>query len=220
MITGGVKVQDLPYRDMEKLRQVSSRLRAAAAGNGAAAKIPSCPSELMATKETSDECLGVMVLVSQSPRQQLTRVDWVQLCTAFPPIIWAASVFVLLLTELHLCFQVRRDLIKAIPLMLISLPPFANYLVFVLMWVTVFFIWIRPPDWPFSDLPLTLLSQVLLPPADPDPSFLESQTAGGVSRGVPLSPSSAPPARHRSAAEREPPYQRPGTPQPPAGLVH
>lgn len=29
--------------------------------------------------------------------------------------------------------QVRRDLIKAIPLMLITIPPFANYLVFVLM---------------------------------------------------------------------------------------
>lgn len=77
MITGGVKVQDLPYRDMEKLRQVRSRLRAAAAadGNGAAANIPSCSSELMATKETSDKCLGVMLLVSQSPWQQLTRVD-------------------------------------------------------------------------------------------------------------------------------------------------
>lgn len=77
MITGGVKVQDLPYRDMEKLRQVSSRLRAPVAtdGNGAAAKIPSCPSELMATNETIDKCLSVMVLVSQSPRQKLTGVD-------------------------------------------------------------------------------------------------------------------------------------------------
>lgn len=32
--------------------------------------------------------------------------------------------------------QFRRDVIKAIPLMLITIPPFANYLVFVLMWVS------------------------------------------------------------------------------------
>lgn len=29
--------------------------------------------------------------------------------------------------------QFRRDVIKAIPLVVISIPPFANYLVFVLM---------------------------------------------------------------------------------------
>lgn len=101
MFTAGVQFQDLPYRDMEKLRQVGSP-RPPAAGAGAAGGL-----------------IGSMSAQGGSLRRRSAFSEQ-------PPALFWGPVC-------RLCLQVRRDLIKAVPLMLISLPPFANYLVFVLM---------------------------------------------------------------------------------------
>lgn len=154
----------------------------------------------------------VCVLIIQSHRNRNTHTLWLSQTLQCLFALSGQPFYVLLLTELHVCFQVRRDLIKAIPLLLISLPPFANYLVFVLMWVAAFSSVTDVRLHHLTFLPLTVLSQVLLPPAGPDPSFLESQTAGGVSRSVPLSSSSAPPACHQGSEKHEQVDQRWPTP--------
>ncbi|KAI4897338.1 hypothetical protein NFI96_015488, partial [Prochilodus magdalenae] len=111
--------------------------------------------------------------------------------------------------EMEKLRQFRRDMIKAIPLVIISIPPFANYLVFVLILANI----LLPPNYlhshlcgrdSFSVLPFIALRDVannsgavrdrsvpLSPPAPHSP-LLDATATDGVSGFVPLAEGPAP----------------------------